>query len=157
MKHPSKLAGWCEEASFPDLGIDHIAVKLDTGARTSALHVINLETFPKDGKTWLKFGITPLQGSDEVVVWCESPILRTRTIKSSNGQQETRYTIKTRLTMGGMTWPIEVSLTNRDEMGFRMLLGRRAMRNRLIVDPHRTYILGSNSSLTPSSPEARHP
>jgi len=151
MSHPPHpilpVAGWCEIATFPSLGVEKIAVKLDTGAKTSALHVVNVETFSRDGKEWVRFGVHPLQDNDDVVIHCESPVHKVRTIKSSNGQQETRYTILTSIRMAGMAWPIEVSLTNRDAMGFRVLLGRRAMRNRLIIDPHRTYILTSHLNL----------
>lgn len=135
------IAGWNETASLPEFGVEAIRVKLDTGAKTSTLHAFNIETFKKSGKTWLKFEIHPLQFNDNHIISCEAPLVDLRNIKSSNGQKEKRYIISSLIKIGDYAWPIEITLTNRDEMNYRMLLGRTAMQNKLIVDPHRTHLL----------------
>ncbi len=135
------VAGWNETASLPELGVDSIRVKLDTGAKTSALHAFNVSEIQKDDQAWVEFEIHPLQNNDTYVVKCSSPISDIRHVKSSNGQKEKRYVIFTILKVGSDEWPIEITLTNRDQMSFRMLLGRSAMKNHLLVDPQKTYLL----------------
>ncbi|WP_282609206.1 RimK/LysX family protein [Pelagibius sp. Alg239-R121] len=142
MKEKKPVAGWREWISLPDLGIDRIKVKLDTGARTSALHAFRIEKFHRDGQNFVRFNVHPLQRHRHPEISCEALIVDERIITSSNGQKDRRYVIATRLRVGEMEWPIEVTLTNRDELGFRMLLGRQALRRHLIVDSGSSFKLG---------------
>ena len=135
------IAGWNETASLPELGVNSIRVKLDTGAKTSALHAFNIVEVVREDKTWVEFEVHPFQNNDRDVVKCCSPVVEKRSVTSSNGQREKRYVIFSQFKLGEQQWPIEITLTNRDEMSFRMLLGRLAMQNRLLVDPHRTHLL----------------
>ena len=130
---------WC---SFPELGIPTIKARVDSGAKTSALHAINISPFIKEGEHWVKFDINPIQNNAKAVIHCEAPLVDKRVVKSSSGYREQRYVIKTKLEIGTKTWDIEVTLTNRDSMGFRMLLGREAMSGRVLVDPEQKYLLG---------------
>lgn len=135
-------AGWREWISLPDLGIDWVKAKLDTGARTSALHAFRIKTFRRKGEHFVRFFVHPVQRHRHPEILCEAPLVDERIITSSSGQSDYRYVIETRLRMGGLMWPIEITLTNRDDMGFRMLLGRQAIRDRFLVDPGSSYKLG---------------
>lgn len=136
------IIGWREWLELPELGINCIKTKVDTGARTSALHAFNIEAYQQDGKEWVRFTLHPLQRNDQVEHTCSHPIQETRLVTNSGGAQERRFVITTPAKLGNQTWPIEVTLTNRDEMGFRMLLGRTALRGRFIIDPARSYCQG---------------
>lgn len=130
---------WC---SFPDLGIPTIKARVDSGAKTSALHAVNIAPFIKNDANWVKFDINPIQNNNKTIIHCEAPLVDKRIVKSSSGYREQRYVIQTIVEIGNSKWPIEMTLTNRDSMGFRMLLGREAMSGRILVDPEQKYLLG---------------
>lgn len=136
---------WC---SFPALGIPAIKARVDSGAKTSALHAMNIGPFLKDGVNWVKFDINPIQNNLKTVIHCEALLIDKRIVKSSSGFREQRYVIQTNINIGNETWTIEMTLTNRDSMGFRMLLGREAMSGRILVDPEEKYLLGQTSTET---------
>jgi ribosomal protein S6--L-glutamate ligase len=133
---------WC---TFPELGIPSIKARVDSGAKTSALHAKNIAPFVKDGRNFVKFDVNPIQNNIKTVVHCEAPLVDKRVVKSSSGFREQRYVIQTSLEIGDSKWVIEMTLTNRDSMGFRMLLGREAMSGRVLVDPEQQYLLGQHS------------
>ncbi|MDR0230045.1 MAG: 30S ribosomal protein S6--L-glutamate ligase [Flavobacteriaceae bacterium] len=130
---------WC---SFPTLNIPTIKARIDSGAKTSALHAVNIVPFEKEGEKWVKFDVNPLQNSGKTIIHCESKVIDKRIVKSSSGTRESRYVIKTELSLGEGVWEIELTLTNRDSMGYRMLLGREAMSGRVLVDPEQHFLLG---------------
>ena len=134
------IVGWREWVALPDLGIDKIKAKIDTGARTSALHAFNVKARQVNGNYHIRFKIHPLQKNKTIVLACKATMIDKRWVTDSGGHRELRFVIQTPITIGGMSWPIEITLTNRDTMGFRMLLGRTAMNKRLIVDPSRSYL-----------------
>ena len=150
MRRQHQLAGWREWIALPELGIDFIKAKLDTGARTSALHAVRLVNLERDGAEWVRFTIHPRQRSTKNSLRVELPVLEWRKITSSNGVRQKRPVIVTDISFFGQTWPIELTLTNRKNMGFRMLLGREALRQRLVVDSSRSYIGGKPGRPTPS-------
>ncbi len=134
--------GWREWIGFPDLGLPLIKAKVDTGARTSSLHAFWVEAFERDGKAWVRFGIHPEQGSSEQEVTCEAAVLDQRMVRDSGGHEELRYVISTTIEIAGVRQGVEVTLTDRDTMKFRMLLGRTAIRGRYVVDPGRSFLCG---------------
>ena len=136
------LLGWREWLSLPELGIEKIKAKVDTGARSSALHAENIQTFTKDDKTWLRFIIHPIQKDDETKILAEAPLLEYREVRSSSGHSEERPVVTTRVSLGEMNWQIELTLTQRDEMGFRMLLGRQAIKQGFLVNPNKSFLKG---------------
>lgn len=145
MKHSdtAKTIGWREWLALPELGIPAIKAKIDTGARTSALHAFKLETFTRNGREYIRFWLHPLQRKTEIELMCEAPVADQRLIRDSGGHQEQRYIVNTPVLLHGAQWPIEISLTSRDNMSFRMLLGRSALKHgSLQVDPGRSYLTG---------------
>lgn len=134
--------GWREWVYLPDLGIDAIKVKVDTGARTSAIHAFELETFSVNGIDKVEFRIHPLQKDDATIVTCTTDVLDKRVVTDSGGHKEERIVISTTLGIGKYSWPIEATLTSRDNMLFRMLLGRTAIKGRAQVNPSRSYLVG---------------
>ena len=142
MKKTRLTIGWREWVSLPELGIEHIKAKIDTGARTSALHAFSVRAFTKQGKKMVRFKIHPYQRQKDVVVECVAPVLDKRWVTDSGGHREQRYVIESSVKLGGQVWPIELTLTNRENMKFRMLLGRTAMKGRLVVNPGRSYLVG---------------
>lgn len=133
--------GWREWGSLPDLNIERIKMKVDTGAKTSCLHAFKLEPFERNGQSWLRIWVHPEQDS-QVVHICEAPIHDQREVTDSGGHTELRYVIRTRLLAGDYNEPVELTLTNRDSMKFRMLLGRQAMRSYFLVNPEASFLLG---------------
>lgn len=133
--------GWREWASLPALGIEQIKVKVDTGARTSALHAFEVQTYFESDQEWVRFRIHPLQKNAELVNECICPILARRQVTDSGGHTEERIVIRSDVVIGTRQWPIEITLTDRENMKFRMLLGRTAMTG-LCVDPNNSFLLG---------------
>jgi ribosomal protein S6--L-glutamate ligase len=134
---------WC---SFPSLRIPAIKTRVDSGAKTSSLHAYNIKTFMRNNEAWVSFEAHPVQDDRKTVVTCESPIIDRRYVKSSSGNREKRYVISVPMQIGGNIWDIELTLTNRDSMGYRMLLGREAMSGRMLVDPADSFCLGDLST-----------
>jgi len=138
------VLGWREWVALPGLGVPRLKAKVDTGARTSALHAFRIHTFEREGVETVEFLVHPEQRRRQPEILCRAPIYDRRSVASSNGQSEDRIVILTTIEMAGRAWPIEVTLANRDQMGFRMLLGREALRGRAVVDPGRSYCAGKS-------------
>lgn len=148
--------GWREWVALPDLGVRSIKAKVDTGARSSSLHAFDAtEHAGPDGLRVIRFCVHPFQNDDDRIVETSAPLLGHREIRSSNGDTEIRPVIASRLRIHGRLRRIEFTLTNRDEMGFRLLLGRAAVRRRFVVDPGRSFVGGGDSVTPPRRPGAR--
>lgn len=133
---------WC---ALPQINIPAIKARVDSGAKTSALHAVNITPYKKNGNPWVSFEVHPLQNDGKTTIHCEAPVFDKRRVKSSSGQSEKRFVIKITISIAEDTWEIEVTLTNRDSMGYRMLLGRQAMSGKMLVDPEASLLLGELS------------
>jgi hypothetical protein len=136
----SNIIGWREFVTLPQLKIGRIKAKIDTGARSSAIHAFNIQERSQNGKKIIRFEIHPLQRDNKTIIITEAELLEYRKIRNSGGTAQFRPVIKTNIEVGKYTWAIELSLTNRDVMGFRMLLGRQAVRNKFLVDPGSSFL-----------------
>ncbi|MDC0494487.1 30S ribosomal protein S6--L-glutamate ligase [bacterium] len=130
---------WC---AIPQLGIQAIKARVDSGAKTSALHAFNIHSFTRANTPWVAFELHPIPDNRKIALRCEAPVLDRRLVKNSSGQSEKRYVISVPLRLADQVWDIEITLTNRDSMGYRMLLGREAMNGRILVDPSASMALG---------------
>lgn len=131
---------WC---ALPELDIPAIKARVDSGAKTSSLHAFNIHSFERDGETWVRFEVHPLQSDRQTTISCEARVIDQRLVKSSSGAGQKRYVVRTPMQYGGQRWDIELTLTNRDSMGYRMLLGREAMNGRILVDPSASLVGGT--------------
>ena len=144
-----EIIGWREWVSLPELGIAHIKTKVDTGAKTSALHAFYVQPFERDGVAWVRFGVHPLQSLTSTVVDCEARVKALRNVTDSGGHIEMRHVIETPMLINGEVRDIELTLTDRENMRFRMLLGRRALKRRFAVDSGKSFVLGGNKTQPP--------
>lgn len=140
--HDVPVIGWREWLAMPSLGIVRIKAKIDTGARTSAIHAFGVHTFSDRGAPHVSFELHPVQRSRRDATECIAEIVDERVVTSSSGHQQVRLVIETEVSLAGLTWPIELTLAARDRMGFRMLLGREAIQGRFLVDGGRSFIAG---------------
>jgi hypothetical protein len=153
--HTSALPviGWREWVGLPDLGIKTIKAKVDTGARSSSLHAFDLRMFERAGHRWVRFKVHPVQRKRDRAVRVEAKVLDFRSVRSSSGLAALRPVIVTRIELLGISWPVELTLASRDEMGFRMLLGREAFRRRFLVDAGRSYYGGKRGRIKKIKPK----
>ena len=140
--HPTIVAGWREWVRLPGIDVEWIKVKLDTGARSSAIHAFDIREFTREGEPWVRFSIHPWQRSREYSVDIELPIHDRRRVRSSTGHVQERYVVLIDVTLLDRTVTAEVTLTSRDQMGFRMLIGREALRQGYLIDSRRSYLGG---------------
>jgi hypothetical protein len=140
IKRQPGLLGWREWVALPELGITQIKAKIDTGARTSALHAFAIEIFQEGSQKKIRFDIHPLQKDTETIMTCVADVIDKRWVSDSGGHREERYVIKTPVVVGNRCWPIEITLTERDTMLFRMLLGRNAIKRHFVVNPSLSFL-----------------
>lgn len=142
MEDHLRTLGWREWVSLPELGVEWIKAKVDTGARSSSLHAVDIEQFDGDGGRWVRFVVAPWQRSDLDSVTASAPLHETREVKSSSGDSQIRPVIRTIVRIDGINQAVDMTITDRADMGFRMLLGREAIRRRFLVNPGRSYRAG---------------
>ena len=136
------VVGWREWVALPDWGVPWTKAKIDTGARTSAMHAFDLESFEREGVPWIRFVVHPWQRSASDGVPVEAPLVGSKEVRSSSGAASSRPVVHTSIRLAGVATDVDITLTRRDEMGFRMLVGRQALRGRFVVDPARSYAGG---------------
>ena len=136
------IIGWREWLALPDLSIPKIKAKVDTGARTSALHAFWIDAYKKKNQQWVRFAIHPIQNNIETVIECDAQVKDRRVVADSGGHKQLRYVIETPVCVGAHVYTVELTLTRRDIMKFRMLLGRTAINNRFLVDPAASFLQG---------------
>jgi ribosomal protein S6--L-glutamate ligase len=134
------ILGWEEWVALPELGLSAIKAKVDTGARTSALHAFYVEPFGSSRARKVRFGVHPVSRRDDITVECTARLVDRREVRSSNGEREQRYVIETAIRIGKREWPIEVTLANRNMMIYRMLLGRQALPRDVLVNPSSSFL-----------------
>jgi len=134
------IIGWREWVALPELDISRVKAKVDTGARSSSLHAYDIEVFSRGKRDFVRFVVHPIQRETKTTIHCVAELHEHRHVRSSSGHQEYRPIIRTLVDLGGERWPIDLTLTPRDAMGFRMLLGREAIRRRYLVDSGRSYV-----------------
>jgi hypothetical protein len=142
MSGTTNTIGWREWVGLPTLETPWIKAKIDTGARSSSLHAFDMEPFEREGQEWVRFSIHPWQRSDSDAHTVDAAVIDWRSVRSSSGQSDRRPVIRTDLRIGDTIHDVEVTLARRDEMGFRMLVGREALRRRFLIDPGRSYLAG---------------
>ncbi len=142
MKNDLLMFGWREWVGLPELGVSRIKAKVDTGARTSALHAFELRPYMENDVQCVEFSLHPNQRDLETVVVCRAEAIDQRMVTDSGGHKEERWVISTLLSIASHTWPIEITLTARDNMKFRMLLGRNALKDRALVNASTSYLVG---------------
>ncbi len=142
-----QIIGRLESIALPELAIEHLPVRVDTGAKTSSLHVDNIEKQIKNGKPYVTFDIHPDAHNVDSIIPCSAPISDIRNVKSSNGKSEQRYVIETPVILGNKTWPIEITLTDRSDMSYLMLFGREAIGKRFLVDPSKVFIISQSTQV----------
>lgn len=141
------IIGNLETCDLPELEISQLQIRVDTGAKTSSLHVDNLEYMEKAGKPYVKFDIHPNVHNVDQIVRRKAPVSDVRKIKSSNGESEKRYVITTEFHLGGKHWPIEITLTDRSDMTYLMLFGREGMGDKVLVDPSQTFLVSAGDAV----------
>ncbi len=139
---PLVIIGWREWVSLPEIGISRIKAKIDTGARSSSLHAFDIQRFDDEGRSFVRFNVHPVQRREDISVLCEAEVHDVRNVKSSSGESSDRIVIQTPVSWMGETWTVDLTLADRTQMGFRMLVGREAVRGRMLVDPGRSYFGG---------------
>ncbi len=145
MQDKELVFGWEEWVELPGLGLPAVRAKVDTGAKSSSIHAFMIEPYGRADKRRVRFGVHPVPERPDIVVYCSAELVDQREITSSNGEVELRYIVRTPLRIGGQEWPVEISLTNRESMQYRMLVGRSALRDNIIVDPNLSCVQGALS------------
>ena len=140
------IVGWNEWVALPDLNVPRIKCKVDTGARTSALHAFYVEEYEENTIRRVRFGLHPEQTGTSKEIHCTADVIDKRNVTDSGGHTESRIVIESSIVIGNLTWPIEITLTNRDTMRYRMLLGRAAIEDNFVVDAGASCLMGEPST-----------